>query len=81
MESFIPTKSVFLLRSPGASDLPRVAFSYIKARHTGPAKDNPYEVLGITCEISNDVLKIHYRKLVADNHPDKMLRGLRTGVG
>ena len=24
-------------------------------------------------EISNDALKIHYRKLVADNHPDKMI--------
>jgi DnaJ like chaperone protein len=29
--------------------------------------------LGITPEIGNDALKIHYRKLVADNHPDKMI--------
>jgi DnaJ like chaperone protein len=27
---------------------------------------------GVTPEIVNDALKIHYRKLVADNHPDKM---------
>jgi DnaJ-domain-containing protein 1 len=26
-----------------------------------------------TREISNDALKIHYRKLVADNQPDKMI--------
>ena len=48
-------------------------FSYIKARHVSSAKRNPYEVLGITPEIGNDALKIHYRKLVADNHPDKMI--------
>jgi DnaJ like chaperone protein len=48
-------------------------FSYIKARHVGAAKRNPYEVLGISPKIGNDALKIHYRKLVADNHPDKMI--------
>jgi DnaJ like chaperone protein len=48
-------------------------FSYIKARHVSSAKRNPYDVLGITPEIGNDALKIHYRKLVANNHPDKMI--------
>jgi len=48
-------------------------FSYIKARHVSSAKRNPYDVLGILPEIGNDALRIHYRKLVADNHPDKMI--------
>jgi hypothetical protein len=48
-------------------------FSYIKARHVSSAKRNPYEVLGVTPDIGNDALKIHYRKLVVDNHPDKMI--------
>jgi len=78
---FHPNEERFLAEVAKRFGFTQVAFSYIKAWHTGPAKDNPYEVLGITREISNDALKIHYRKLVADNHPDKMLRGLRTGVG
>ena len=78
---FHPNEERFLAEVARRFGFTQVAFSYIKARHTGPAKGNPCEVLGITREISNDALKIHYRKLVADNHPDKMLRGLRTGVG
>ena len=50
-----------------------VEFSYIKARHTGSSKDDPYVVLGIPAEISAEALKVHYRKLVAENHPDKMI--------
>jgi DnaJ like chaperone protein len=43
------------------------------------AKCNPYDVLGITPEIGNDALKIHYRKLIANNHPDKMIaRGVSS---
>ena len=30
-------------------------------------------MLGIDPSISNDGLKSHYRKLVADNHPDKLM--------
>ena len=50
-----------------------IEFGYMKARHVGSTKDSPYNILGITPEISNDALKIHYRKLVAENHPDKMI--------
>ena len=48
-------------------------FSYIKARHVTAAKRNPYDVLGIPPSTSNDALKSHYRKLVAENHPDKLM--------
>ena len=48
-------------------------FAYIKARHVAAAKRNPYDVLGINPQITNDALKAHYRKLVADNHPDKLI--------
>ena len=54
-------------------------FSYIKARHVSSAKRNPYDVLGITPGIGNDALKLHYRRLVANNHPDKMIaRGVSS---
>ena len=54
-------------------------FSYIKARHVVAAKRNPYDVLGINPSISNEELKAQYRKLIADNHPDKLIaRGVPT---
>ena len=48
-------------------------FAYIKARHVAEPKRNPYDVLGVAPGIENDALKAHYRKLVAENHPDKLI--------
>ena len=48
-------------------------FSHIKARHVVAAKRNYYEVLGVGSLISDEELKRHYRKLLADNQPDKLL--------
>jgi len=48
-------------------------FGYIKVRHVMVTKRNPYDVLGVTPSINNDELKSHYRKLVAENHPDKLM--------
>lgn len=48
-------------------------FNYIKARHVASDKRNPYDVLEVTPDIGNAELKAHYRKLVAENHPDKVL--------
>lgn len=48
-------------------------FSYIKARHVASDKRNPYDVLGVTPEVSDDNLKAQYRKLIAENHPDKLI--------
>jgi DnaJ like chaperone protein len=48
-------------------------FSYIKARHVIVTKRNPYDVLGVNASIGNDDLKSHYRRLVLENHPDKLM--------
>src|SRR5262245_60357928 len=48
-------------------------FSHIKARHMVAAKRNNYEVLGVSFSIGDEELKRHYRKLMADNEPDKVL--------
>jgi DnaJ like chaperone protein len=29
--------------------------------------------LGITPDVDNEALKAHYRRLILDNHPDKMI--------
>ena len=52
-------------------------FAYIKARNVIVAKRNPYDVLGVRSSVSNDELKSQHRRLVAENHPDKLIaRGL-----
>ena len=48
-------------------------FSYIKARHVIASKRNPYDVLGVKPGVANDELKSQYRKLIAENHPDKLI--------
>jgi DnaJ like chaperone protein len=35
--------------------------------------DDPYTVLGLTPNVSNDDLRTRYRKLVRENHPDAMM--------
>ena len=70
---FHPNEERFLIEVARRFRFTDVEFNYIKARRVGLAEDNPHDVLGISPEISNDALKIHYRKLIADNHPDKMI--------
>jgi DnaJ like chaperone protein len=70
---FHPNEEHFLAEVAMRFEFTDTEFSYIKARHVSSAKCNPYEVLGITPEIDNETLKTHYRKLVFDNHPDKMI--------
>lgn len=43
----------------------------MRSRFVRDASD-PYEVLGVTRELSNDELKSRYRQLVRDNHPDAL---------
>jgi DnaJ like chaperone protein len=68
-----PNEERFLAEVAKRFGFSDIEFSYIKARHVASAQDSPYDVLGITPEIDNNALKIHYRKLVTDNHPDKMI--------
>ena len=54
-----------------------VEFQYILARHCTSARESPYNVLGVPPEIRDEDLRRHYRKLIVENHPDKMIaRGL-----
>ena len=56
-------------------------FSYIKARHVIATQRNPYDVLGIKPTVTNEELKSQYRRLIADNHPDKLMaRGVPPGA-
>jgi len=68
-----PGEEQFLSQVAKRFGFTETEFSYIKARHIIASKRNPYDVLGIDPSISNEDLKSQYRKLIADNHPDKLM--------
>ncbi len=49
------------------------AYERIKLRHLHPEDGNPYEILDARPEWDMQTLRSHYRKLVRDNHPDRLV--------
>lgn len=49
------------------------AFARIRAAHLGPDRADPYQVLGVSHDIDDEGLKAAWRRLVRDNHPDKVM--------
>ena len=72
-EMLHPQEEQFLRNVAKRFGLTATEFNYIKARHVVATERNPYDVLGVNPSVSNDELKSHYRKLIADNNPDKLL--------
>lgn len=68
-----PQEEQFLRNVSKRFGLTDTEFNYIKARNVAATERNPYDVLGIKPSVSNDELKSHYRRLIADNNPDKLL--------
>lgn len=48
-------------------------FCRIKASHLGPDRDDPYAILGIPHTSEFPDIRKAYRKLMADNHPDRLV--------
>lgn len=48
-------------------------YERIKASHLGSESQDPYLIMGITPDISNEGLKKAYRRLVRENHPDTLI--------
>ena len=48
-------------------------FARIRASHLGADKTDPFVVLGVAHDAANADIKAAYRKLVRDNHPDRLI--------
>ncbi len=48
-------------------------FKRLKNAHLGLASDDPYLILGVDDNISDEDLKRAYRRIARDNHPDRMM--------
>ncbi len=68
-----PDEDVFLYNVARLFGFTEAEFQYIRARHVQDAKASPYDVLEVSPDISDEALKRHYRKLVMENHPDKLV--------
>jgi DnaJ like chaperone protein len=72
-EALHPQEEQFLEQVAKRFGFTDTEFGHVKARHVIAAKRNPYDVLGVKPSISDEELKSHYRRLVAENHPDKLM--------
>ena len=68
-----PNELAFLEAVAGIFGFDADAFAPIKARHIGPDHADPYAILGIERGASAQEIKQTYRRLVRENHPDKLI--------
>ena len=70
-------ETAFLRRVSAVFTLPPVAFERVQSLHTVRRKADPYEVLGLSQDVSDDRLKRTYRRLIREHHPDGLVaRGM-----
>ncbi|MCP4316027.1 MAG: DnaJ family molecular chaperone [Hyphomicrobiales bacterium] len=63
----------FLARVAEIFRVDEAHFERIIARHTYETTRDPYAVLGLSREATFDTIKKHYRRLVSDAHPDRLI--------
>ena len=49
-------------------------FRRIKASHMGADRDDPYHILGVAHDAEFEEIRRVYRRLMADNHPDRVIQ-------
>jgi DnaJ like chaperone protein len=53
--------------------LERARFERIRAENVSPAEGDPYAVLGVPHDAAMESIKQTYRRLVRENHPDRLI--------
>ena len=68
-----PGEQAFLERVADIFGFAPNEFRRIRASHFAPDAADPYVVLGVAYDASDDEIKHTYRMLVRENHPDRMM--------
>ena len=68
-----PGELELLNQAKDAFELSDACFRRVKASHMGLEADDPYAVLGVDFEISTEDLKLTYRQLAKEHHPDALV--------
>ncbi|WP_338550811.1 molecular chaperone DjiA [Roseovarius phycicola] len=68
-----PNEDVFLERVAEIFEIPDAQFQVLRSRFVPDAKPDPYAVLGVDPNAPMDEIRSHYRSLVRDMHPDRMI--------
>jgi len=63
----------FLETVSAAFGFSEATFRRIKASHLGASADDPYLILGVSHDAEFGEIRVAYRKLMADNHPDRVV--------
>ncbi len=63
----------FLRKVAGEFGFGEADWARIRAANMGPDQRDPYTVLGVPHDADEDTIKSAYRKLVRENHPDKLI--------
>jgi len=66
-------ESAYLERVAEIFGLSQREYKRLKNAHLGLASDDPYLILGVDEDISDQDLKRAYRRIAGANHPDKMM--------
>lgn len=68
-----PDEDAYLRAVADIFGLDDAAFERVTAIREKPGEADPYKVLGVDRKISDEALKSSYRKLVRENHPDRLM--------
>lgn len=68
-----PKEIEFLDTAAKIFDMEPIAYRRLKALHFGQGDSDPYLILGVATDIDDAALKVAFRKLVKENHPDLMV--------
>jgi len=68
-----PREKEYLRRVSEIFGFDEATFARIEAEQMGPQKGDPYIILGVSRDASDEELKSAYRKLVRENHPDTLV--------
>ncbi len=68
-----PSEEQFLFDVAQRFGIDKNQFRNIKSRHVITNDQDPYNILEIAPDVSNEQLKRHYRALVVEHHPDRLV--------